>query len=278
MKVFFLLTICLSLFCSAQQTKIVGEVSFKPEPYETKVFDKSYLNISYEIAYATKPELKDNPRKSVAVLQIGEKFSKFADLKTLQKDSLQETFTRLQSVGAAELNTLLKFRPLFPTVILKSSEALVYQNNVAAHFYEYEEKSPEMKWKLDQESKKILNYTCKKATVHYRGRDYSAWYTTEIPVNNGPYAFQGLPGLILEVTDAENNYRFTAVGIDKKPAEIYLRNEKRILKVSREKYREVQKNYYDNPGAFLHGKALNADGTPLIIKSKPLHYDPMEKE
>jgi hypothetical protein len=38
----------------------------------------------------------------------------------------------------------------------------------------------------------------------------------EIPINNGPYIFQNLPGLILELEDSDNNFHFTAIAMDKK--------------------------------------------------------------
>jgi GLPGLI family protein len=34
-------------------------------------------------------------------------------------------------------------------------------------------------------------------------RTITAWYTPQIPVNNGPAMYQGLPGLILEVHDGK---------------------------------------------------------------------------
>lgn len=81
-------------------------------------------------------------------------------------------------------------------------------------------------WKLENESKKIGNYTCYKATFEREIKQLSfstdkksetdsisdkkeevkkqtvtAWYTPEIPVNIGPSNYWGLPGLILEVND-----------------------------------------------------------------------------
>src|SRR5690606_1176703 len=37
-------------------------------------------------------------------------------------------------------------------------------------------------WKIDNETKKIGLFTAQKATVNFRGRDYVAWFTSEIPV------------------------------------------------------------------------------------------------
>lgn len=96
---------------------------------------------------------------------------------------------------------------------------------------------PKLNWKLESESKKIGDYTCFKATAvkpvdasdmrNYREKkkkegeekkattnfmdDYempkeitiTAWYTPEVPINQGPEGYWGLPGLILEVNDGK---------------------------------------------------------------------------
>ena len=66
-------------------------------------------------------------------------------------------------------------------------------------------------WKLQGETKNIGTYTCFKATLEREVdsdmddgskemQTVTAWYTPQIPVSNGPEEFQGLPGLILEIS------------------------------------------------------------------------------
>lgn len=66
-------------------------------------------------------------------------------------------------------------------------------------------------WKLQGEPKNIGTYTCFKATLEREVESdlddgskemqtVTAWYTPQIPVSNGPEQFQGLPGLILELS------------------------------------------------------------------------------
>ncbi|WP_445665513.1 GLPGLI family protein [Fodinibius sp. AD559] len=63
-------------------------------------------------------------------------------------------------------------------------------------------------WELKNEQKEISSFTATKATASFRGRNYTAWFTTEIPVDEGPWKFHGLPGLILEVYDEEKGVQF----------------------------------------------------------------------
>lgn len=59
---------------------------------------------------------------------------------------------------------------------------------------------PKFVWELiPEETKKINNFICNKATLNYRSTKLVAYYTNEIPISFGPWKFKGLPGLILEI-------------------------------------------------------------------------------
>jgi len=69
----------------------------------------------------------------------------------------------------------------------------------------------EMKWKLFSETKKVGNYNLQKATTNFGGRNWTAWFNTGIILNEGPYKFRGLPGLIFEISDDKNNFSFKLI-------------------------------------------------------------------
>ncbi len=75
--------------------------------------------------------------------------------------------------------------------------------------YIFSEPKANVKWQLLDSTKQILNYAVHKATTHYAGRDYVAWFTLKIPVQDGPYVFYGLPGLIVEMYDTRKDYFFS---------------------------------------------------------------------
>ncbi|WP_340064036.1 GLPGLI family protein [Ascidiimonas aurantiaca] len=67
---------------------------------------------------------------------------------------------------------------------------------------------PKIKWNIGKETKVIGNLKCYKATTGFRGREYTAWFTLEIPLPFGPWKLQGLPGLILEAYDTNKEVYF----------------------------------------------------------------------
>jgi GLPGLI family protein len=79
--------------------------------------------------------------------------------------------------------------------------------------YISEEDFPTFKWSVYKEQKTIQNYTCYKATTQFRGRNYTAWFTLDIPVQDGPWKFWGLPGLILDIQDDLGEVKFIAESV-----------------------------------------------------------------
>jgi GLPGLI family protein len=76
--------------------------------------------------------------------------------------------------------------------------------------YIVEEKINKVKWDLINEFEIISNFKAQKAIGYFRGRKYIAWFTNEIPIKYGPWKLNGLPGLILKVSDDKNEVMFSA--------------------------------------------------------------------
>ncbi|WP_312392377.1 GLPGLI family protein [Chryseobacterium sp.] len=106
-------------------------------------------------------------------------------------------------------------------------------------------------WTILDEKKKIDNYNCQKAEVDYGGRKWIAWFTNEISMQEGPYVFHGLPGLIVKICDEKLNYDFELSQIrDFKWKELY--PEKFQKKISWEDFQKLQKNFYNDPLAMIN--------------------------
>ncbi|WP_421918434.1 GLPGLI family protein [Marinifilum sp.] len=72
-------------------------------------------------------------------------------------------------------------------------------------------------WKPSMDTKTLLGYTYHKATCKFRGRDYEAWFTREIPFKAAPWKFHGLPGVLLEVYSTDDYCSWVAESIEIRP-------------------------------------------------------------
>lgn len=104
-----------------------------------------------------------------------------------------------------------------------------------------EEKTPTISWEIFNEIRKIGPYECQKAISKFRGRNYIAWFTNEIPIKSGPWKLQGLPGLIIVAYDTTREVQFTFTSISKSEYKI-----NPILKANRvislEYYKKMSKS------------------------------------
>ncbi|WMI69525.1 GLPGLI family protein [Mangrovimonas sp. YM274] len=139
---------------------------------------------------------------------------------------------------------------------------------------------PKLKWKMENETKQIGQYTCFKATavkkvdemdfnsMRRRRRDseeqkevakdslaknimdevevpkeivVTAWYTPQIPVNQGPGEFWGLPGLILEVNADRTTILCSKIVLNPDEKET-IKTPTKGKEVSRDEYNEIMKS------------------------------------
>ncbi|WP_343663222.1 GLPGLI family protein [Chryseobacterium mucoviscidosis] len=265
------------IFSILIKSQFSGSFTLPAEKYSAENCDKSIQNVYYQLSFVSDPRT-NNKKEVICVLQLGEKFSKFGELNAIKLDSLTEKFSHQQNIGAKEMNLMSPVNTRWKPILLRDiSKNIVTIQDKAKESFQYSENQPTINWKLEKETKQILGYTCNKATTEFRGRKFTAWYTKDIPINNGPYIYNGLPGLIMELEDKKEHYHFTAIALDKKPINIYLRNEDKIFKISREKYREVQKAYHDNPNFYL-GDSYDSGGNVIKEKAKAKPYNPIELE
>ena len=166
---------------------------------------------------------------------------------------------------------------------LNTSDIIVHKNN-NNEFSQYDllentvlqlQTNDTQKWNLSQEKKNVKNLSLQKAITTWGGRNWTAWFAEEIPFQEGPYKFHGLPGLIVEIYDDKKNYHFELVRSEKIKEEenqFIEISEKMGIPITWEKYKTAKLKYYESPVNFIKNSAENSeqfylnDGT--IVNSK----------
>ncbi len=121
-------------------------------------------------------------------------------------------------------------------------------------FY-YDESPDEYVWEVSDSTKNVLGYECTKAICDYHGRKWEAWFTPEIPINNGPWKLNGLPGLILEASTEGREYSFIATGLEQtaKPiGQVY--NQDEYERTDRISFLKSKRAHIDNPAAHINAQ------------------------
>jgi len=118
-------------------------------------------------------------------------------------------------------------------------------------------------WQITNETKKIKDYTCYKATTTFRGNTFEAWFTPEIPINAGPWKWYGLPGLIVEATDKDQSVVFKLEKIEKLNEEIPFPS-KNLSRINLKQYFEKEEEALN---AMLAEYSNNNRGTTTTVKS-----------
>ena len=109
----------------------------------------------------------------------------------------------------------------------------------------YEEKT---NWLIKIDNKRqIGKYDCTEAKLNLNGRNYTAWFTFDVPIKFGPLKFHELPGLIVELLEDKGFLKLTLQSVEKtkdltelQKIKKYFLNKKKVLN-----YYEYEKQILD---------------------------------
>ena len=125
-----------------------------------------------------------------------------------------------------------------------------------------EEKMETPEWTiLPDSSADIMGYPCQLAVTHFKGRQWYAWYTEDIPLDEGPWKLRGLPGLILKAYDSSRQFIFDGQGMEQPDGEPITFIKMKREKVSQKDFRRLKESY--DPNDVL--KQMSASGAKIVI-------------
>lgn len=234
-------------------------------PDEKIVLDNLNYRITYDLTFQPSTDTVATSNEKM-VLLVGDSTSLFFSQNAFMRDSIMAAF-KGDNVDVSQMMAAMQSAPksIFSYEIIKrsNSQKVTYQEKVFMDKLAYEEDLPAVTWNITNETATKAGYPCQKATTTYGGRDYEAWFTFQIPIQDGPYKFSGLPGLIVEMYDTENQYHFELIGLEKASSGEIAVSEKKLLNVSKQKFTEMKTDFAENPF-----KMINASGGSIVMKSK----------
>lgn len=214
------LFLALTTLISAQSNRFYYELKFRPDTIS-----------AYEI-------------KEYFIVDINPQSVKFYSLIDMKNDSINKNSSsdsEYQRTHFYHYTTRERNSP--------NSTHYLFAGNITAQMKSHDE----MKWTILPETKTLGTIKLQAATTHFGGRQWTAWFAESIPIQEGPYKFRGLPGMILEIYDRKKHYHFTFLSNKKLEKEYdtsgFLETHfgEKPLSIDLQKYIKLKLIEYDDP-------------------------------
>lgn len=255
------------------KTKLIISICLLTSPFTALAKKKEYPRAEIKVGYTYNETFVRGSdgiikREIPFVLLANKEQSKFYSLDTEFKDSLRSTpqgraIERQLTTSVAkkyletkDLNVINAV--VYPTFLyifrsLIDNELTVFDYAGSFEYGYYTEPLGEIQWEIGDSTKTVLGYECSIATANYHGRHWTAWFTTEIPLQEGPWKLTGLPGLILEASESTGQHSFIATGLEASNQEMYpIYPYRQYEKMSRIEMLRQLRNYRD------HNNSINS--------------------
>lgn len=249
------------------------------------VIDSALMTVSYSCIF----NKEDSIRCEIAQLQVGANYTRFYGLNRWRADSVY-TASYWKTEGLFNVNSKAQNKKCLSFEIIRNSNdgelynihRLAFQHD---RVIQYNEKNLALIWKISEQIRTIGGYLCYEAETHFGGRVWQVWFTPEVSVDAGPWKLSGLPGLILEASDASNDYQFKFRGITQM-LEPILRHKYNTKLVSKKHWLQYEKTLYQAPKTILQAAAnaifytydSDTDEVITLNDNWTIPYNPIERE
>ena len=260
------------------------------------VLDRASMKCMYR-ATQLKDTLDVAFYEDLLILQIGPQVSKCFSYYTFQNDSLRHTpegkrqASELFNRALADFHKhrdRSRFLNSFPrnrtvTIVYKNhpAGAITVTDGLREDQVTYRDTLNAQQWTMTDSTREVLGYTCQQATADFRGRRWTAWFATDIPVSDGPWKLGGLPGLILEAYDEGQQHVFTAVGLERVKDEPIIFNQqdgrnRRFEPTNRLEFLRMERRFLMDSNSFIQMET----GIDLLgdEPNRVMRYDLLERD
>lgn len=210
-RLFFLMSICCSSIAYAQQTDpVLARVRY------------TYINKADTIAQSRKPRTEN------MLLFLGKNAALYTSYDKINYEIAEDQKNRARAMARVSNNNM-------PTVVkidrsagewlsktnyfsFAKEQKMYIKENLSFQAYLMEAQIPKINWKITKDTITLSGIACKQAIANYEGKNWHAWFASDIPFQNGPWLLQGLPGLIIEAFSEDKMIQFQFAGFEKAEA------------------------------------------------------------
>ena len=223
---------------------------------QKRLKDKFDYKVTYELSYRIDSLNLDEQKSEKMILFLGDDLSLFSS----RAKTLANQYVIKGNMGHTSREAVTDF--LFTRLKSRETGKIYSTVELAKDQFYYEQKQDLFDWEIHPDTRTIKGYQSQKATTSFAGRDYVAWFSPEVPIPDGPYKFNGLPGLILEIADTREHWVFSFVGLESfSPPKPFRLNFKHFIQLEKEPLMERFNDYRRDPLGYAWKQGLSQNVT-----------------
>lgn len=173
--------------------------------------DTAQVMVHYKFSYVRDTGNRAHPYTENMVLFVGKASSSYRSYDTQLQNELYRKQFQEQLINSPDGNVSLN-RKITGSVTeyyqFINYKKLVRKELIMMDPYIVDDMLPVIAWRISSDKANFAELHCQKATCHFRGRDYTAWFCPDLPVHVGPWKLNGLPGVIVEAYDSKKDVVF----------------------------------------------------------------------
>lgn len=257
-KVFVLLFLGMIVFLSAQNQRFM-----------------------YEYKFVSDSTNRDDVKTELMNLDTTPKGSKFYSYTSYKSDSLMRVDLEKQLKANGSINIKTDQRKgVIRYAIAKNytNGNIDFRTRIGMDAFRVAEER-KMTWKILPDKQKIGNWETQKATTEFAGRKWTAWFCSDIPIQDGPYKFSGLPGLVVKLEDDTHSHLYNLIAIKNLGAlepEIYAFQFSKEIPLKSAEYKKLLLEHRKDPAKGL--RQISMDNGVVLNMANSAENDKFLKE
>lgn len=180
--------------------------------------DTAQILVHYKFTHVRDTTNRANPYTENMALFVGKNASSYKSYDRQLENQLFKKQMEEQMHNSADGNIRINRRNTgsgteyyqFP-----GDNKFVRKEPLLVNTYIINDAMPVIDWHISNDTASFGELHCQRATCHFKGRDYTAWFCPDLPVHVGPWKLNGLPGVIVEAYDTKKDVVFKFDRVEK---------------------------------------------------------------
>lgn len=229
-----------------------------------QINEPAFASVKYRFTHVMDTTHRNEPYTETMMLLLGKQSSAYQSYDKILRDSIlnKQVEEQLRSGSRNLVIGSPGMKQVSREVIYKdvATGKISKLENLMGN-YLIETPAEQINWTIEPDTKNFNDLVCQKATARFKGRNYTAWFCSQLPYSNGPWKLGGLPGLVLEAYDDKKEVVFAFESFeDVSQRQVAIKTPSNTTRATQAEFTQLQEAYKKDPQGFMRTRMAGSGG------------------